>query len=150
MELRRTTGGDPDFLALIEALDRDLWERYPDVMQNYTAGNVVDRSVRAVVLYESGIPVGCGCLRPFNDGNDVELKRMFVEREYRGAGRSKAIVGELEAWARELGFDGVRLETGRRQPEAIGLYESTGFSRIESYGDYVGDPESLCYRKSLR
>ena len=41
------------------------------------------------------------------------------------------------------------LETGVRQPEALGLYASAGFERIELYGEYVGSELSVCMAKAL-
>jgi hypothetical protein len=41
------------------------------------------------------------------------------------------------------------LETGVRQPEAIGLYESAGFSRTDAFGEYVGSALSVCMAKPL-
>ena len=43
----------------------------------------------------------------------------------------------------------MRLETGSRQPEAVGLYERAGYYRIPPFGDYWDDPVSLCYEKRL-
>jgi hypothetical protein len=41
------------------------------------------------------------------------------------------------------------LETGRRQPEAVSLYESAGYHRIPSFGQYQGDELSICCAKDL-
>ncbi len=41
------------------------------------------------------------------------------------------------------------LETGLRQPEAIALYESHGYTPIPNYGFYRESPLSRCYRKPL-
>ena len=57
--------------------------------------------------------------------------------------------GALEDLARDLGYDGLRLATGVRQPEAIALYEASGFTSVPPYGKYVGDPLSRCYQKPL-
>ena len=58
------------------------------------------------------------------------------------------LVDALEAEARQLGATRIVLETGVRQPEAIGLYESAGFDRIEPFGEYVGSAFSVCMAKS--
>jgi putative acetyltransferase len=41
------------------------------------------------------------------------------------------------------------LETGRCQPEAIARYEAAGFARTAPYGEYIGNPASVCYGKQL-
>ena len=42
-----------------------------------------------------------------------------------------------------------RLETGKRQPEAIALYKKKGYSSIHNYGQYAEVPNSLCFEKKL-
>jgi hypothetical protein len=44
----------------------------------------------------------------------------------------------------------LKLETGAGQPEAMRLYAAAGFQRIGAFGEYVGNPLSLCFRKDLR
>lgn len=48
-----------------------------------------------------------------------------------------------------MGFATVCLSTGVRQPQAIALYESSGYALTEPYGKYVGQPLTRCYRKTL-
>jgi len=48
-----------------------------------------------------------------------------------------------------LGYGALRLETGDRQPEALGLYARAGFEPTPAYGPYVDDPHSVCLRKRL-
>jgi len=74
---------------------------------------------------------------------------MFVTPDYRGRKISKQVLGELEAWAKELGYSKAVLETGSGQPEAIGLYARCEYERIENYGQYKDFPNSLCFEKKL-
>jgi hypothetical protein len=48
------------------------------------------------------------------------------------------------------GFSSVRLETGDRQPEAIGLYLAWGYDRIPCRDEYADSPRSVCMAKQLR
>jgi hypothetical protein len=41
------------------------------------------------------------------------------------------------------------LETGDRQREALGLYESSGYERIPCYPPYDSRELSLCFEKTL-
>ncbi|MDJ0714271.1 MAG: hypothetical protein QNJ54_08610 [Prochloraceae cyanobacterium] len=43
----------------------------------------------------------------------------------------------------------MKLETGDRQPEALGLYASLGYKQIPNFGEYIGDPHSICMEKKL-
>jgi GNAT superfamily N-acetyltransferase len=95
-----------------------------------------------------GRPVGCGALQPISAAVG-EVRRMYVRPAYRGQGLSKLILAALEERAFELGYECMRLETGRLMNRAISLYEGVGFRSIPSYGQYVGDPQSVCFEKSL-
>jgi GNAT superfamily N-acetyltransferase len=98
-----------------------------------------------------GTALGCGALRALGDGV-AEVKRMYVVPAARGRGVSRAVLGALEDAARERGWTTLRLETGPRQPEAIGLYVSAGYGPIQAFGAYAGDPaaeESLFFERVL-
>jgi GNAT superfamily N-acetyltransferase len=103
-----------------------------------------------VIGYVDGEPVACGGWR-VNDELDgaAEIKRMYVVDSARGKGLSRLVLAHLEATAREAGLLRMVLETGLRQPEAIALYTSSGYERIENFGVYRDHPESRCYGKSL-
>ena len=74
---------------------------------------------------------------------------MYVSPKARGRGVGRQILRDLESRARQLGYAVLRLETGLKQPEAIGLYESEGYVRVECYGKYSGNPLSVCFEKRL-
>ncbi|MGI9437707.1 MAG: GNAT family N-acetyltransferase [Geminicoccaceae bacterium] len=93
-------------------------------------------------------PVGCGVIRPLEDGIG-EIKRMYVSPSCRRQGVARKILAALEALAPKLGFQNIRLETGTLQPEAIALYKRAGYARIEPFGEYVDDPLSICFEKWL-
>jgi putative acetyltransferase len=147
-EIARTDRDDPSFLALVEELDKDLWERYPSSQGAYVAGNKIAAGASVVVCLMDGQAVGCGCFREY-EKDFVELKRMYMKPSYRGKRLASTVLGELEAWAREKGARAMVLETGKNQPEAIRLYEKSGFVRVPNYGEYAGNAESICMSKSL-
>ena len=101
-----------------------------------------------VIARESGEAVGCGAIRP-RANNIAEVKRVYVRASMRGRGVAHQIMEALEQLAAEGGFSEIWLETGVRQPAAIRLYESRGYTRIAGFGDYKDDPLSVCYGKSL-
>lgn len=95
-----------------------------------------------------GRPVGCGALRPMADGAG-EVKRMFVVPEIRGRRIGSRILEALEESARGAGYSRLRLETGTRQPEALRLYQRSGYESIDNYGTYRGNPLSRCFEKAI-
>lgn len=137
-------------LALIRELDADLLGRYPKEQSVYDKHNDLSDECVAVVAWLNGEAVGCGVYRPVPDNEAaVELKRMFVQRRARGRGIGKRLILELEGIARQRGFTLALLQTGVRQPEAIGLYSRQGYVRIPNYAPYEDDPMSVCMEKSL-
>ena len=83
------------------------------------------------------------------DADTAELRRMFVTASSRRQGIAKAMLAELEKQAARLGFRRMRLETGNRQASAMALYKQQGFRLIPPFGEYVGDPVSVCFEKIL-
>lgn len=129
-------------------LDQDLQIRDGDVHSFYAQFNKIDKIRYVVVAYENDQAVGCGAIKEYAKGV-AEIKRMFVKPEWRGQGVAKRILSELEIWANELNFSECILETGKNQPEAIGLYQKSGYQKIPNYGQYEGIELSVCMRKSI-
>ena len=144
----RTTAKDPDFVALVAALDAELAVRDGDDHAFYAQFNTIDLIKHAVVLYADNRPVACGAIKQYTE-DTVEIKRMYTIPAYRGKGLAKRILGELEQWAGELQYRRCILETGVNQPEAIALYHRTGYTRIPNYGQYTGVEASLCFEKRI-
>lgn len=139
-----------DARRLIRDLDEDLLRRYPDLkaVHGLHPRDLTDPDFTFLIARIDGLAVGCGALRGLNP-RIGEVKRMFVSPEFRGRGIARRILEALESRARELGHETVRLETGIGQHEAIGLYRSTGYSEIAAFGEYAGNPFSVCFEKEL-
>ncbi len=146
--IKRTQSLDKDFQFLVVQLDLDLNKRYDCVQSEYDKYNKIDSIDTVIIAYNNAKPIGCGCFKQLDEVT-VEIKRMFVLLEYRGRGISKIILNELENWALELGFTKLVLETGKGQPEAIGLYEKLNYMKIDNYGQYADMPNSVCFEKKL-
>jgi putative acetyltransferase len=136
----------PDFVALVSALDSELEARYPGLSEDAPAA--AQDPLVAVVAYCSDTPIGCGALRELEPGVG-EIKRMFVLPEARGLGAARGMLEVLERQGRALGYSAVRLGSGVRQPEALALYESSGYRRIPLFGEYEGAELCVCYEKAL-
>lgn len=79
----------------------------------------------------------------------AEIKRMFVRAHLRGRGLSRVVLADLESTARAAGVDWLVLETGDRQPEAIGLYRSCGYVDVEPFGLYACEGGSVYLGRPL-
>lgn len=144
----RTNSSNPHFGSLIALLDEELNNRYGALQKGYDKHNVIEQNNMVVLAFDGELPIGCGCFKQYNE-DTVEIKRMFVRKDYRGKGISKLVLTELEAWAGENGFKTAVLETGIGQPEAIGLYVKGGYIKTENYGPYIGNRNSVCMKKAL-
>jgi putative acetyltransferase len=68
--------------------------------------------------------------KPRNDSatpDTCELRKMYLQRDYRGRGYGKQLLEHALAQAQELGFRQITLETASVLKEAIRLYERYGF-----------------------
>lgn len=138
-----------DAVALIEQVQQEYVVRYGEV-----DGTPVDPAQFAAPLglflvgYLDAQPVACGGWRARGDGT-AELKRMYVAPAARGRGAARAILAELERTARQTGHNRIVLETGLRQPEAIALYTSAGYTPVPRFGYYKDASESVHLGKSF-
>lgn len=148
MEFIRTNSDNPDFIALVQQLDRYLAEKDGDEHSFYDQYNKLNTIKHVIVAYENNIPVGCGAIKEFNR-EAMEVKRMYTVPAFRGKGIAKNILMALEIWAEQLGYKKCVLETGKRQQEAIVLYNRSGYNIIPNYGQYIGMDNSICFEKIL-
>ena len=74
---------------------------------------------------------------------------MFVPESHRNKGIASEILQALEIWSKELGYKKCILETGKKQPEAIRLYEKNQYVIIPNYGPYENVENSICFEKEL-
>ena len=140
---------DPVVQALLGEVLDELSERYggsgddtPIATDDFTPPNgaffVADDGERLI-----------GCAGWRRHGSDAELKRMFTAKAARGRGLGRRLLAAVEESAREAGFQRLILETGDKQPEAVALYGSAGYQRIEDFGYYKGHAGVLSYAKTL-
>ena len=127
---------------------RELYEGEADIGPTREAAMFVPPDGVFLVVRDGGHAIGCGGVCRF-DETRAELKRMYVVPDARGRGLGRLLLVALEDEARRLGYRGIVLETGDRQPEALSLYESAGYERIPCYGIYATRALSMCFEKTL-
>ena len=149
LDLREEPYDGPVAGRLIDAVQQEYVVRYgaPDTTP-VDPTEFAPPDGRFVVGYLDTDAVAMGGVRRI-DSDTVEIKRMYVVPEQRGRGLSRVVLAHLESLARELGAIRVLLETGQKQPEAMRLYETSGYERVEGFGHYRCEPDSVSYGKSL-
>ena len=155
LELRRVGYGHPDALLLVEEVQAEYVARYggrdetpldPLMFEppegSFFVGYLGDRPVATGAWRRCGVEA-------FGSTATVEVKRMYVAPEARGRGVARRMLAHLEETAAAHGAEAVVLETGLRQPEAIALYESSGYVPVPGFGYYRDAPLSRCFGRLL-
>lgn len=89
-----------------------------------------------LVACSDGQPVAHGELRPEPTIPDAgELKRLWVHRDWRGAGLGSRTLRRLETLARDSGYARLYLDTNSALAEAVSLYDHLGYRRVDRYND---------------
>lgn len=147
--------GHPDAERLIEEVQGEYVVRYGSRDDSPVSPLDFDPPTGSFYVgYAGGRPVATGAWRrstveAFGTTVTAEIKRMYVVASARGAGHARAMLAHLERSAREAGAEALVLETGLRQPEAISLYETSGYTSVPGFGYYRDAPLSRCFAKSL-
>ena len=147
--LHRTNAQHPGFINLVRQLDSYLAEVDGDEHAFYDQFNSISKLNHVVLAFRGDEAVGCGAIKEY-DGQSVEIKRMYTSPESRGKGIASLVLNELEKWASELNYAQCILETGKRQVEAIHLYQKCGYHPMDNYGQYANVENSVCMKKLLR
>jgi len=144
-----TVGYDhPDAARLVGEVQQEYVIRYGGVDRSpVDLADFAPPSGLFLVGYAGGAAVVCGGWRA--RGADAEIKRMYVTPAARGRGLARRMLAELERTARAAGHRRAILETGSKQPEAVALYRSAGYTGIPAFGYYAGTPHSIHLGKVL-
>ena len=129
---------DPVVRALEAELQQEYVERYGAVDETpIDPAQFAPPDGLFLVGFVGAEPVASGGLRRHDD-DAAEIKRMYVVEDRRGVGYARRLLAELETRVAFAGYRRIVLETGLRQPEAIALYESSGYRPIPDFGFHAG------------
>jgi GNAT superfamily N-acetyltransferase len=149
VDIRVVAYDHPDATSLVEAVQGEYVIRYGGPDDTFVEpAEFAPPLGLFLVGYLAGEAVSCGGWRAHDDGT-VELKRMYVAPWARGRGLARAMLAELERTAQQAGHRRLILETGRKQPEALALYRSSGYTDVPEFGYYADWPLSVHLGKSL-
>jgi putative acetyltransferase len=140
----------PEVIGMIRELDRYMGRLYPAESNHLMdIHSLVQHDVRFFAAKVNGAFCACGAIK-LHGREYAEVKRVYVMPDTRGLGLGRRIVATLEESARREGIGLMRLETGISQPEALALFEASGFRRCSAFGAYpADDPYSVFMEKRL-
>lgn len=147
--LKRTNSDDQDFVDIIKYLDAELAIIDGEDHSFYAQYNKIDKIKHVIIAYQDELAIACGAIKEFSS-KTMEIKRMYTLKGARGKGLASQVLSDLELWSKELGYDSCMLETGKRQEDAIALYQKNGYQIIPNYGQYIGVANSVCFEKELK
>ena len=146
----------PDAAPLVEEVQGEYVARYGGRDDTPLDPSYFEAPAGAFFVgYLHDRPVATGAWRRRGDvvvgstSATAEIKRMYVAPGARGLGLARAMLAHLEQTARQEGAEAIVLETGLRQPEAIRLYTSSGYTPIDGFGFYKDAPLSRCFGKAV-
>ncbi len=103
-----------------EGVDSDLF----DIVEHYKKGifGVIEEiSTRHIV--------GSFALYPLTE-TEIELRKMYIKKEFRGQGLGKWVIDFCEAYAQREGYEAISLETASVLKEAKALYLAKGYEIV--------------------
>lgn len=138
LQIRAADPDSPEALACLRAYFDEILARVAIAKPEYFplpdpgAGSYRPPQGRFLVAWSDDLPIGCVSLRALDD-RTAEVKRLWVDASARGQGLSRRLMSAIEAEAREMGYQRLRLDTNSALIEAIALYRATGSTDIPPY-----------------
>lgn len=150
-EYKWTDGRNEDF-RMFYLKTEEFYSSIVGGLKNRTAFvpyNISESITDVLIAYVSGAAVGCAGLKAYSD-SDVEIKRVWVDPEYRGNHISSEMMDALEKKASELGFRRAILQTRPQMEAAVHLYTKRGYVLTDNYPPYDKLDGAICFAKELR
>jgi GrpB-like predicted nucleotidyltransferase (UPF0157 family)/ribosomal protein S18 acetylase RimI-like enzyme len=133
----------PEDAPAMVAIIRQAYEEYAGKLDPPSgAFKESEAKIRELLAREHGVLAGmgdavAGCVFYHPDGVDTYFHRLAVLPAYRRLAIGRALVSYVEARAREIRSDHVRLGVRLAIPANLALYASLGYT-VEGYGTHAG------------
>ena len=149
-EYKWTDGNNSDFLHFYEITEEYYSKAAGGLKkrEGYVQYNLSSAIPDVLIAYEDGKAVGCAGLKKYSE-EDIEIKRVWVEPDFRGKGIAFSMMQYLEKKALQKGFQRMILQTRPVMEDAISLYRKLGYSFIDNYPPYDRLEGAVCMAKSL-
>lgn len=118
-----------NFVYSPESSEKDLF----DIENTYTSNG----GTFEIIENSNGQIIATVALLKINQ-ETVKLRKMYVDKSYRGCGFGRIMLDRMILTAKELNFNEIILETAHNMKAAIHLYEKYGFQKIK--GGKINSP----------
>ena len=110
--------------------------------------NISDSISHVLIAYADDVPAGCAGLKAYSD-TVVEIKRVWVEPDYRNNHIADRLIDMIEDRAKELSFSKAVLQTRPQMKAAVSMYLKHGYALIDNYPPYDQLEGAICFSKVL-
>ena len=112
----------------------ELGKRFEPDGRHYFYNDISDSFEVFYCLVDQDMVVGTVALKKI-DEKTVELKALYLHKDYRGKGLGSLLMSVSVNEAKSRGYKRIVLDSMLKYEEAIRLYEKFGFEKIDRYND---------------
>ena len=150
LSFRWTDGNDQDFQCFYLKTE-EYYNQLVGGAENrkaFVPYNISANIADVLIAYDGNTAIGCAGLKPYSE-RDTEVKRVWVEPEYRRHHIAQEMMRLLEKRAKGNGFSRLILQTREIMKDAVGLYTGLGYHLISNYPPYDKLDGAICFAKVL-
>jgi ribosomal-protein-alanine N-acetyltransferase len=136
-------------IPVLVSLDKELFPYSPWSAGQYREEISAPTRLFVVALDDASRVIGyAGVFAP--GGAEADILTVGVIPQHRGRGIARELMARITQWAIDQGSIAMMLEVKTDNSEAISLYESLGYSKLNVRKDYFGSGlDALVMRKEL-
>lgn len=145
-----TNGNDADFQRFY-LITEEYYNRLAGGIENrkgFVPYNISATIQDVLIAYIDGTAVACAGLKMYSE-EDAEVKRVWVEPEFRGKHIATNIMRQIEMRAKEQGYKRTILQTRASMIQAVNLYKKLGYYQIDNYPPYDAMTDAICFAKDI-
>ena len=116
--------------------------------EDFVPYNLSKNITRVLIAYVDGVPAGCAGLKTYSE-TEIEIKRLWVDPEYRGNHIAEKLMDRIEKRAKYFGYGKAILQTRPQMEAAVSLYLKRGYVLINAYPPYDKLEGAICFSKTL-
>ena len=145
-----TDGNNPDFYKFYVETEKYYSQLVGGACNRagFIPHNLSESISTVLLTYCDGKPVGCAGLKPYSE-TDIEIKRVWVNSEYRGNHIASAMLDLLEEKAKSMNYKRTILQTRPIMADAVNLYQNRSYKLISNYPPYDILDGAICMAKDL-